>query len=187
METKWIRTRTSIAVSALVSWTTPTVAFAIRINKMTKGSTNAVAQLPPGSDTSSKQARTKDTTAEPRRMRTSWSWNCAMMSLMSGVGGSSGSSEGMPKKKIGSVSQSGWDVFHADAKPTILAVQPLILPHAYFCHSLLRRDAIMRQCILDAVCPSVGKHRIASSWLRDCLANFLCGPLKMEMTTLSRA
>jgi hypothetical protein len=60
-----------MAFSAFDSCTTPTAALAMRIKKMTSGSTNAVAQLPPDSPPSSKQARTNETTAEPRRMRTS--------------------------------------------------------------------------------------------------------------------
>ena len=62
---------TSMAFSALVSCTTPTVALAIRINKMTSGSINAVNHDPPGSDESSKQARTNETTADASRIRTS--------------------------------------------------------------------------------------------------------------------
>ena len=64
-----------MAFSAFVSCTTPTVALATKIKRITKGSTKAVIQEPPGSEESSKIARTKDTTAEPRRMRTSWSLN----------------------------------------------------------------------------------------------------------------
>jgi hypothetical protein len=66
---------TSIAFSALVSWMTPTAALAMRMSKMTNGSTKAVNQEPPGSAASSKQARIKETTAEPSKMRTSWSLN----------------------------------------------------------------------------------------------------------------
>lgn len=77
---------TSIAFSALVSCITPTVAFAIRINRITAGSTNAVSQ----SSFSSNKARMKETMAEPRRMRTSWSSNWARMRVMSEVGSSSG-------------------------------------------------------------------------------------------------
>lgn len=81
---------TSMAFSALVSWITPTVALATRMRRMTRGSTNALHQVDPSE--SSKRARTNETTAEARRMRTSWSLNCSRMSSHSGVGGSSGSS-----------------------------------------------------------------------------------------------
>ena len=82
---------TSIAFSAFVSCMTPTVALAIRMRRMTTGSTNALHQLAPSD--SSKSASTNEMTAEARRMRTSWSWNCSRMSSHSGVGGSSGSSD----------------------------------------------------------------------------------------------
>lgn len=80
---------TSMACSAFVSWITPTAALATRMRRMTKGSTNALHQLP--SD-SSKSASTNEMTADARRMRTSWSLNCSRMSSHSGVDGSSGSS-----------------------------------------------------------------------------------------------
>lgn len=73
---------------------TPTVALAIRINKITPGSTKAVAReevLP--SSLSSTKARIKETTAEPKSIRTSWSLNCSKISSSKGVGGSSGSSK----------------------------------------------------------------------------------------------
>lgn len=57
---------------------------------MTRGSTNAVIHDPPGSEESSNSARTNETTAEPRRMRTSWSLNCARMRVKSDVGEASG-------------------------------------------------------------------------------------------------
>lgn len=44
------------------------------------------------SPVSSNSARTNETTAEARRMRTSWSLNCSRISSHIGVGGSSGSS-----------------------------------------------------------------------------------------------
>ena len=84
---------TSMAFSALVSCTTPTVALAMRIRRMTRGSTKAVNHDPPGSDESSKRARTKETTAEPRRIRTSWSLNWATMSVRRLVGAASGSAK----------------------------------------------------------------------------------------------
>ena len=74
----------------MVSWTTPTVALAIKINKMTKGSTKAVIQLPPGSEASSNRARTNETTAEPSRIKTSWSLNWANIRVKSEVAGGSG-------------------------------------------------------------------------------------------------
>ena len=52
--------------------------------RTTTGSTNAVQ-----SSLSSNKARTKDTMAEPSRIRTSWSLNCSRTSSHSGVGGSS--------------------------------------------------------------------------------------------------
>ena len=58
---------------------------------MTKGSTNAVALLV-ASSASSNNARTKEITAEARRMRTSWSLNCSRINSHNGVEGSSGNS-----------------------------------------------------------------------------------------------
>jgi hypothetical protein len=84
------KTRTSIAFSAFVSWTTPTVAFATRIRRMTRGSTNAPPKVEPSE--SSKRAKTNEMTAEASNMRTSWSLNCSNMSSQRGVEGSSGSS-----------------------------------------------------------------------------------------------
>lgn len=81
---------TSIAFSALVSWITPTVAFAINISRITAGSTNA-EKIPP-SLLSSKRARTNETTADARRISTSWSLNCSKMSSQRGVEASSGNS-----------------------------------------------------------------------------------------------
>lgn len=92
-----------MAFSALLSCDTPTTALRMRIVRIlqlnsqlpiflslrvlhtTAGSTNAVQPSP-----SSNKAKTKDTAAEPRRIRTSWSLNCSRMSSHSGVGGSSG-------------------------------------------------------------------------------------------------
>jgi len=71
---------------------TPTAAFATRIRRITRGSTNAPNQVDPSE--SSSNARTKDTIAEARRIRTSWSLNCSRISSHSGVAGSSGSTEG---------------------------------------------------------------------------------------------
>ena len=56
--------------------------------RTTTGSTNAVQ-----SSLSSKRARTKDTMAEPSRIKTSWSLNCSRTSSQSGVGGSSARAE----------------------------------------------------------------------------------------------
>ena len=83
---------TSIAFSALDSWITPTAAFATRIRIITRGSTNAPNQVDPSEF--SNNARAKDTTAEARRIRTSWSLNCSRISSHSGVAGSSGSTGG---------------------------------------------------------------------------------------------
>ena len=81
---------TSIAFSALVSCTTPTVAFAIRISKITRGSTKAPPNVE--SSESSSRASTKDIMADASRMSTSWSLNCSKMSSHRGVDSSSGSS-----------------------------------------------------------------------------------------------
>lgn len=69
---------------------TPTVALAIKIKRMTAGSTNADQKEE--SFESSKRASTKETTADASRMSTSWSLNCSKISSQRGVGGSSGSS-----------------------------------------------------------------------------------------------
>jgi hypothetical protein len=53
--------------------------------RTTAGSTKALQ--PPSS---SKKASTKETTADPRSIITSWSLNCSRMSSQMGVGGSSG-------------------------------------------------------------------------------------------------
>lgn len=58
---------TSIAFSAFLSWTTPTVALAMRMRKMTAGSTSAV----PSDSFSSTRARMKEIMALARRMSTS--------------------------------------------------------------------------------------------------------------------
>lgn len=79
-----------MAFSAFVSWTTPTTALAIRMRRITAGSTKAPNGLE--SAESSKRARRKETAAEARRMRTSWSLNWSRTSCHRGVGGSSGSS-----------------------------------------------------------------------------------------------
>lgn len=60
---------TSIAFSALDSCMTPTAAFATRMRRMTRGSTNAPTRE--ASSASSRRARTKEMTAEARRIRTS--------------------------------------------------------------------------------------------------------------------
>lgn len=59
---------------------------------MTAGSTKAPKGLE--SAESSKRARRKETAAEARRMRTSWSLNWSRTSCHKGVGDSSGSSGG---------------------------------------------------------------------------------------------
>ena len=79
-----------MALSALLSCMTPTVALAIKIKRMTAGSTKTDQNEEPSE--SSKRARTKETTAEASRMRTSWSLNCSKISSQRGVGSSSGSS-----------------------------------------------------------------------------------------------
>src|SRR6266481_8231750 len=79
-----------MAFSALLSWITPTAAFAMRMRKITAGSTKA----PKGeaSSSTSSKAKTNDMTADARRMRTSWSLNCSRINSQMGVPGSSGSS-----------------------------------------------------------------------------------------------
>ena len=89
-ETRRERTHTSIAFSAFVSWMTPTVAFAMRMRRITRGSTNAPRREPPSCV--STRARTKDTRAEASNMRTSWSLNWSSTNSHKGVEGSSGSS-----------------------------------------------------------------------------------------------
>ena len=91
------RELTSIARSAFVSWTTPTTALATRMRRMTAGSTKAPKRVELAE--SSKKARRKETTAEARRMRTSWSLNWSRTSCHTGVGGSSGSSGGCQGEK----------------------------------------------------------------------------------------
>mmetsp|Transcript_5246 Transcript_5246/g.14980 ORF Transcript_5246/g.14980 Transcript_5246/m.14980 type:complete len:254 (+) Transcript_5246:790-1551(+) len=66
-----------IAFSAFDSCATATMAFAMRISRMTSGSTNAVIM----SFSSSKSARTNETTAAASRMSTSVSSNCLTTSL----------------------------------------------------------------------------------------------------------
>ena len=63
------RGHTSIAFSAFASWMTPTVAFAMRIRRITRGSTNAPRREPPSCV--STRARTKETRADASNMRTS--------------------------------------------------------------------------------------------------------------------
>ena len=82
--------RTSIAFSALDSWITPTAAFATKIRRMTRGSTNAPRKAE--SEESSKRANMNETTAEASKIRTSWSLNCSKINSQRGVAGSSGSS-----------------------------------------------------------------------------------------------
>jgi hypothetical protein len=82
---------TSMAFSALDSWITPTAALAIKMSKMTAGSTNTVNNPPP-SELSSKRANIKEMAAEASKMRTSLSLNCSRISSHRGVAGSSGSS-----------------------------------------------------------------------------------------------
>jgi hypothetical protein len=77
---------TAMAFSALLSCDTPTMAFSIRIVKITIGSTNAVKSSPP-----STRAKTKEITAETNNMMTSWSLNCSSTNFHNGVGSSSGS------------------------------------------------------------------------------------------------
>jgi hypothetical protein len=60
---------TSIAFSAFVSWTTPTVAFTMRMRRITSGSTNAPRREPPSCV--STRARTKETRADASNIRTS--------------------------------------------------------------------------------------------------------------------
>jgi hypothetical protein len=55
-----------MAFSAFVSWTTPTTALAIKIKRITAGSTKAVAV-----SSDSRQARTKEMAAAASRMMTS--------------------------------------------------------------------------------------------------------------------
>lgn len=81
-----------MAFSAFVSWTTPTTALAMRMRRITTGSTKAPKGLE--SVESSKRARRKETAAEARRIRTSWSLNWSRTRCHRGVGGSSGSSGG---------------------------------------------------------------------------------------------
>lgn len=78
---------TSMAFSAFDSWMTPTAALAIRISRITMGSTKAVPE-----SSSSSMARTNETAAATRRMMTSWSLNCSRIISQRGVGSSSGSS-----------------------------------------------------------------------------------------------
>lgn len=58
--------------------------------RTTAGSTKAVQ-----SSLSSNRAKTKETAADPRRMRTSWSLNCSRINSQRGVGGSSARARGM--------------------------------------------------------------------------------------------
>ena len=68
----------SNAFSAFVSCHTPTMAFKTKINRITKGSTNAVISFPPpGFGPSSKNARTNDTIAEASKILTNASSNCS--------------------------------------------------------------------------------------------------------------
>lgn len=83
---------TSMACSAFVSWTTPTTALAIRMRRITAGSTKAAKGL--ASAECSKRARRKEMAADARRMRTRRSLNWSRTSCQRGVGGSTGSSVG---------------------------------------------------------------------------------------------
>mmetsp|Transcript_35412 Transcript_35412/g.67770 ORF Transcript_35412/g.67770 Transcript_35412/m.67770 type:complete len:279 (-) Transcript_35412:170-1006(-) len=74
----------SIAFSALVSVTTPTVALATRMSTMTSGSTNAAPLSP------SNTARRKEMTAEAIRILTSRSSNCLSTSFQKGTPSSGG-------------------------------------------------------------------------------------------------
>ena len=78
--------RTSMAFSALVSCHTPTAALAIRMRRITSGSTKACAW----SSESSRRASTNDTTAAPSRILTRLSSNCSRISFHSGVPSFSG-------------------------------------------------------------------------------------------------
>jgi len=80
-----------MAFSALDSWITPTVAFATRISRMTRGSTNAVAKEEV-SEESSSSAKTNEITADANKMSTSWSLNCSRINSHRGVAGSPGNS-----------------------------------------------------------------------------------------------
>lgn len=67
--------RASNAASALVSYQTPIVAFAIRIKRITKGSTYAVI---PSSSAPPEKARINETMAAAKRIRTRRSSNYAI-------------------------------------------------------------------------------------------------------------
>mmetsp|Transcript_38620 Transcript_38620/g.64132 ORF Transcript_38620/g.64132 Transcript_38620/m.64132 type:complete len:288 (-) Transcript_38620:9-872(-) len=73
--------KASMAFSALVSCKTPTMALAMRIKKMTRGSKKAVSCSSP----SSKMARTNEMMAAVRRIRTRGSSNCSRTSFQKGV------------------------------------------------------------------------------------------------------
>ncbi|PON72809.1 hypothetical protein PanWU01x14_062780, partial [Parasponia andersonii] len=64
--------------SALFSCQTPTIAFNIKIRKITSGSTNAVTSF---SSSPSYQASTNEMTAAASRIRTRVSLNCSMTKL----------------------------------------------------------------------------------------------------------
>ena len=111
---------------------TPTVALAIRIRRITVGSMNALA-MEPGfpSSLSEMSARTNDTTAEARRMRTSWSLNWPRISVSRGVEGSSGiSSIQIAQAKVLGIDDE--DAYHSDhIKQHVfgLAMMSNLLPH----------------------------------------------------------
>ena len=69
---------------------TPTVAFATRMRRITRGSTNAPIKVE--SSESSNKASINEITADASRMSTSWSLNCSRISSHNGVCWSSGSS-----------------------------------------------------------------------------------------------
>mmetsp|Transcript_14984 Transcript_14984/g.53970 ORF Transcript_14984/g.53970 Transcript_14984/m.53970 type:complete len:290 (-) Transcript_14984:46-915(-) len=80
----WYALSSSIARSAFVSVSTPTVAFATRMRTMTPGSTNAPEPSP------STTPKTNDTTAAAMRIFTRRSSNCFNTSFQNGVPSSGG-------------------------------------------------------------------------------------------------
>uniref|UniRef100_A0A6B0V2Y3 Putative secreted protein n=1 Tax=Ixodes ricinus TaxID=34613 RepID=A0A6B0V2Y3_IXORI len=82
--------RASMALSALRSCQTPTTALAIRMRRMTKGSTKAVME----SSCSSNSARTNEITAANNKIFTRRSSNCSSISCHKGLPSSAGSSLG---------------------------------------------------------------------------------------------
>ena len=96
----WYALSSSMALSALVSVSTPTVAFATRIRTITPGSTSELQPSPSASPMSS------DTAAAAIRIFTSKSSNCFSTSFQNGVPGSGGSSFGPQRRRACAASAS---------------------------------------------------------------------------------